>query len=209
MDGTPHRKFGADMSCLKISDDPLFGVMAYDLALYYEVDLPTLAVFTRERPFPELNLSTLSLEGRREVVDTPIGRLRNLDTAAIAQWLEEPGPVERRGQNLQQYEDSKRYLLDPAHADAHIHLLNAWRRWSDPQELAQAEVPVFTCGRWLHRHFAPYTAREHAWCGYVERWLRVIANWPMQSSFAESAFRLHEALRGIPKAGTRAPLVVS
>jgi hypothetical protein len=110
---------------------------------------------------------------------------------------------------LQPYDRFLAYLLDSEHIGAHIHLLHPWRRWTDQGEVAEAEVPVNKSGRWLHCHFSPYTAREQGWCLYLERWLRVIAKWPMQNSFVESSFRLHEALRRIPKSEPLGPLVVS
>lgn len=155
-------------------------------------------------------MSTLSSEARHEIVGALITRLRNLDTAAIEEWRKGPHfpSIVYGDQNQQAWSEFNRLLLDPAHSDAHIHLLNAWRRWPGSRELTQAEIPVYTSGRWLHVHFAPYTARAHPWSGYFERWLRVIASWPMQTSFLESAFRVHEALRGIPKAQCGDPVVV-
>jgi hypothetical protein len=59
-------------------------------------------------------------------------------------------------------------------------------------------TPVDIGGRTLQWHFVPLSSHPSPWCRYVERWLRVIAAWPMQTSFVAGLDRINEALRQSP-----------
>jgi hypothetical protein len=139
----------------------------------------------------------MSQDARSGVVESLIVRLRTLYMHGI---VETRRTSDRKNYSYTDPDNQYclkflRTLLDARHAGAHIHLLNAWRKWRDHNERAAAERPDFVSGKWYHAHYSPYSAREESWCIYVERWLRVIAGWPMQTSFVENASRLEEALR--------------
>ena len=209
LDRERHVNFGADISRLIISDDPLFGLSAYRVALFYHTLFPVLVVFTRERPFSQLRLSPLSQEARHEVIDSLLTRLRRVDSEGTSQICRSATLGKLADRDLQRYRAFQQRLLDkPRHRGAHIHLIFAWRPWDSFREHAAAEAPVLTSERWYHQHFGPYTQREQPWCRYVERWLNVIAQWPMQKSLVTSIYRLYERLRKIPTGKSVGPFAI-
>ena len=91
----------------------------------------------------------------------------------------------------------QKILGNPRHRDARIHLLlespdyGVQRMGAAPAFLAEE--------RCIHMHYAPWRSGGQRWSPWAERWLQVIAGWPLQTSFIASANQLGESLRRLPK----------
>jgi transposase-like protein len=182
---------GVDIRQLKISQDPLFGITVYELAgLFYET-IPVMAFCSRERPFSELTLSGISKDARLGIVDNLVARLRNLDERF-------PGESFKGLDKLPSFVEA--IQSKPQYAGAQLHLLAAWdlpppfRDW-----LKQ---------RCVQMHYAPRPTVRGRWIDLGERWLRVIADWPMQTSFIASVHRLAETVRHVSKEKALKSLIV-
>jgi transposase-like protein len=182
---------GVDLEELKISQDPLFGITVYAIAgLFYET-IPVLAFCSQERPFSELALSSISTEARLEIVDDLVARFRNLDQRFPCESFKALNKFPNFIADIQ---------AKPRHAGAQLHLLAAWQM-----------PPTFR--DWLEQrcvqvHYAPWPTLRGRWIDLAERWLRVIAGWPMQTSFIASLDQLCEILRRLPKEGVPETLIV-
>ena len=161
----------------------------YEIAgLFYETVGPALALCSRERPFSDMALSQMSAEARRDAVDDLVARLRKLDTECVRR-LE---PATERF-----IEFVKRIQANPRHAGAQIHLIaHLPDRGACVSPAAQAYVGDQEC---IELHYVPWNRCGRQWANLAERWLRVTAAWPMQTSFVETLFALGSLLRGIPQ----------
>jgi len=180
MQRSRHLDQGVDVQRLKISQDPLFGITVYEIAgLYYEHANPVLALCSRERPFSELKLSDISLKERLSIADDLLSRFRKLEARALhAPWQD---PDWEKFNKFVQAIHNK-----PRHAGAQIHLLlgTAVRFMEHP------------C---IQMHHAPWSGLHPRWSAWVERWLKVIATWPMQASLLASAQQIGEKFRQLPR----------
>ena len=186
-----HRKAdrGVDLGQLKISQDPLFGITVYEIAgLYYQTSSPVLALCSREPVFSELKLWTGSGMARQEIAADLAARLRGLQQRSFGR----PEPaVDKFIVFLQ------KILGNPRHRDARIHLLLESPEYGvHRMGAAQAFLAEERC---IHMHYAPWRSGGHRWSPWAERWLQVIAGWPLQTSFIASANQLGESLRRLPK----------
>jgi Homeodomain-like domain len=179
---------GIVLDQLKVSPDPLFGLTVYAIGgLFYETVGPVLALCCRERPFSELTLSPMSVDTRRDMVAGFVGRLRKLHTSTFGR----PQPAAKRFITF-----LKAIQADPRHPGAQIHLV-AHRPDTGAyvSPAVQAYLAQQTC---IHLHCVPWNRRGRKWANLVERWLHVVAAWPMQTSFVETLFVLDDLFAKVP-----------
>jgi hypothetical protein len=183
-----------DLGTVKISQDPLFGVTVYQIAgLFYEFYGPALVFCSRERPFRELSLSSLSEDSRRKIGQELATRLQRLEDQQIRIGLAlspERGPMSPTlfGEFVRDI------MIDPRHQGAEIHVITQKEGFQGIPEV-RAWLTHHAC---IRLHDAPWSHRAPRWDDLAGRWLQAIADWPMQTSFVESAFQLSTRLREFP-----------
>ena len=183
-----HLDQGVDLGRLKISPDPLFGVTVYELAgLFHESAGSAVAFCSRARPFAELSFSSLDGAGRKELVDGLVGRFRELGGRSFGR----PAPAAEKFIQFVSVMAAK-----PRHRDAEIHLLME-RPESGAHAGAQAQA--WLAGqKCIQVHYTPWSRRGPRWTALAERWLRVIAAWPLQARFAASVDHMSGMLARLP-----------
>ena len=189
---------GVFLDNLKVSRDPLFGLTVYEIGgLFYENIGPVIALCSRERPFSELALSPMSVEARRGAIADLVARLRGLESRSF-------GRPESAAEEFVDF--VKRLQAKPRHAGAQIHLL---AHYQDTGAYISAAAQTYIAGQaCIQLHYTPWNCRGRRWSNLVERWLQVIADWPMQTSFLTSAFQTGNLLRQVPRDRFRGALII-
>ena len=193
-----HSDLGVDLKQLKISQDPLFGLTVYELAgLFYESVGPAVVFCASARPFAELSFSSLDAAAKKKMLAGVVAEFRKLDKRRFGR----PDPAEDK-----MIEFLKAIQAEPRHAGAQIHLLVERPEKGAPATVAvQAFLATQKC---IHVHYTPWTFKGKQWAELVDRWLAVISEWPLQSSFVDSVNNMSQLLQRLPSAGFLDTLII-
>jgi hypothetical protein len=180
---------GVELGRLKISQDPLFAVTVYELGgLFHEGVGSAVAFCSRERPFSEVTLASLDREAREGLVARLIARFREVDRRSFGR------PEPASGKFI---EFVSTLAAKPRHRNAEIHLIvERHERGAH----ACPEVKTWLAGQKCIRvHYTPWDRAGRNWIDLAQRWLDVIAAWPMQASLVESLSQMTRLLEQLPE----------